>query len=290
MRENETHILLGPPFHRHWRGAAGYSIKAYAGGDVLFRIGRQWCRIGDEALVLVNAGQEYEFQTPADSGLFNFTIFLSDADLEDCWASLGRSELALLDDPVTKGAGLPEFFVTPLRPSPAEQEIRRRLRELAESHTLGAAERTEATAELIALALRAQCHAQGQVRRVRATRQSTREEAVRRVRRAIDACEADISKSFSLEDMAAIACMEKHHFLRRFKSVTGETPYQFLLGRRFARARDLLLTSDIAVAEVAQRCGFADPATFSVAFSRRHGLPPRAWRRLQAAAAAKPSA
>jgi len=104
---------------------------------------------------------------------------------------------------------------------------------------------------------------------------------VRRVRRAIDACEADISKSFSLEDMAAIACMAKHHFLRRFKSVTGETPHQFQLGRRLARARDLLLTSDLTIAEVGRRSGFPDPATFSLAFSRRHGLPPQAWRRLQ---------
>jgi AraC family transcriptional regulator len=279
--EDRTDIILGPPYHRHWCGAAGYSIKTYVGGRVLFRIERHLCSVGDDASVLVNAGQEYEFRTPADSGLFNFTIFMSRSDVEDCWASLMRSELALLDDPMNKGAGIPEFFVTRLRPTTAEQKLRRDLRELAEAGALTTEARAVGTAELIASALRAQWLAMGQARRVEAVRRSTREETARRLRRAIDAIEADVAKPLDLEGLAVIACMSKYHFLRRFKSITGETPHQFMLERRVARGRELLLTSDLSAAEIGQQCGFTDPSSFSAAFRGRHGLPPQAWRSLQ---------
>lgn len=275
-----SHIILALPFHRQWCGTAGYSIKAYVGGRVPFCIDRRLCIVDDDAYVLVNAGQEYEFRTPAEPALFNFTIFIANGEVADCWASLMRSEAALLDDPAMR-AGMPEFFVVPLRPTPEERAIRNNLRELARAGVLTTETRAAATTSLIALALRTQWHAMGQSRKVPAVRNSTREEAARRVRRAIETIEADMTQPLDLDRLAAIACMAKHHFLRRFKSVTGETPHQFILKRRIALGRELLLNSELSAAEIARRCGFADPSSFSVAFRTLHGLPPQAWRRLQ---------
>ena len=110
----ETHVILGPPFHRHWRGAAGYSIKGYGGGRVPFHVGGRVHFVGDESFLRVNAGQEYEFTTPAESSLFNFTIFMSELEVADAWASMRSSEEAILDDPGTSHEPLPEFFVAPM--------------------------------------------------------------------------------------------------------------------------------------------------------------------------------
>jgi AraC-like DNA-binding protein len=114
--------------------------------------------------------------------------------------------------------------------------------------------------------------------RVQAFRHRTRAEAFRRIRRAIDFIEADISRRLDLAMLARVSCMAKYHFLRRFKNVTGETPHQFILRRRLARADELLLTTDLSAAEIGRRCGFADPSSFSNAFRSARGLPPLAWR------------
>jgi len=279
-----SYIILGPPFHRHFCGAAGYSIKAYEGGRVWFRVERRACVVGDDAYLLVNAGQEYEFRTPPESTLFNYTIFMSASDVADCWTSLGRSEIELLDDPAFRENAAPEFFAMSLRPTQQVRDARRRLHQLAACGALTAEAEAAATADLITHALRAQWTANRQVRRVRAVRRSTREEVARRVRRAIDAIEADVARALDLDSLAAIACMAKHHFLRRFKSITGETPHQYVLARRMTRARELLLGGDLSAAEVGRRCGFDKPSTFSGAFRAVHELPPDEWRRRQTSA------
>jgi AraC family transcriptional regulator len=274
----KTRILLGPPFHRHWQGAAGCSIKAYVAGSVPFRVERQVCLVGDHAYIFVNSGQDYEFRTPAQSGIFNMTIFLSDADARDAWGSIRRPELELLDNPLDHCAD-PDFFVTPLRPTPEVRTLQEELRGRAMSGKLPADIRHALTADLVQHMLHAQSAAMGQTWRVRAARRSTREEVVRRVRRAVDAIESDIAQPLDLDALAGLACMAKHHFLRRFRDVTGETPHQFILQRRLARARDLLAKDIMTAAEIGRACGFSDASGFSSAFRAAHGLPPRAWRR-----------
>jgi len=51
-------------------------------------------------------------------------------------------------------------------------------------------------------------------------------------------------------------------------------PMEYLLAWRMAVAKDLLLRSDIGIAEVAERVGYGSTSAFSTAFSRHVGLPP----------------
>jgi AraC-like DNA-binding protein len=274
----DTHIILGPPFHREWQGAAGHSIKAYVGGRVPFRVERRLHIVDDDSYILVNAGQDYAFCTPAASTLFNFTIFIADDDARDAWASMRSDEERLLDDPGCDSAPLPDFFVTPLRPTAAERRIRDDLMGLARQGALTPERRKAAASELVGHAMAAQSFALGQVRRVRASRPSTREETVRRVRRAIDLIEADFAAPLDLASLAAVACMARHHFLRRFKTVTGETPHQYILRRRFELAEQLLRESRLGVAEIGRCCGLGDASAFSAAFCHRYRMPPQRWR------------
>lgn len=274
----ETHIILGPPFHRHWQGPAGYSIKGYAGGRVPFCVGGRLHFVDDENFLAVNAGQEYEFSTPPESQLFNFTIFMSELEVADAWASIRRSEESLLEDPATNDQPLPEFLVTPMPVTEPVKQARSRLRSGTLAGSLSAASKAGAVSEIIDVALWMQWEAMGQIRRVKAFRPSTREEAFRRIRRTIDFIESDLVRRLDLSLLAKVSCMAKYHFLRRFKDVTGETPHQFILRRRLARAEKLLVNTDLSAAEIGRRCGFADPTSFSSAFRTAHGLPPLAWR------------
>ena len=60
------------------------------------------------------------------------------------------------------------------------------------------------------------------------------------------------------------------------------TSYQFLLDEaRYARARFLLDETDLSVAAIAERLGFADTSNFARTFRRLAGVTPVAFRRAQ---------
>lgn len=274
-------MILGPPYHRHGKGPAGWSIKAYGGGCVPFTVDRKNLRVDDRHYVFVNAGQDYEFRTPAESTLFNFTIFLTDHDLRDAWTSHLRSEECLLTNAHTCAIAMPEFMPIALRVSDSIDIMRSSLRRLWEAGEISPEIVSAGACEMIRQAVAAQAEVIGQTRKVSAVRRVTREEAVRRIRRAVDYIEGNIRAPLDLDRLADVACMAKHHFLRRFRDIVGVTPYQFVLRRRIAAAECLLLESETGAAEVGRACGFRTPANFSAAFRNAKGLAPTAWRKSQ---------
>ncbi|NUT35499.1 MAG: helix-turn-helix domain-containing protein [Hamadaea sp.] len=70
----------------------------------------------------------------------------------------------------------------------------------------------------------------------------------------------------SLADLAAHARMSVRTFTRRFRDEVGLTPGQWLIAQRLICARHLLESSDLAVEQIARRCGFG------TALSLRHHL------------------
>ena len=87
-----------------------------------------------------------------------------------------------------------------------------------------------------------------------------------------------ISEQFDVETLAARAYMSRRTFDRRFRSLTGSAPLQWLITQRVLQAQRLLETSDYSVDEVAQRCGFRSPVALRGHFRRQLGLSPAAYR------------
>lgn len=79
-------------------------------------------------------------------------------------------------------------------------------------------------------------------------------------------------------DLAQACGLSLDYFSRRFHQHYGNSPRRWLLHQRLQHGAALLSDGDLAIAEVAHRCGFEHPAAFSRAFHRCMGLPPRAWR------------
>lgn len=90
--------------------------------------------------------------------------------------------------------------------------------------------------------------------------------------------EAHAGERFSLDDMAAIARMDKFRLLRAFARMTGATPYRYLQSARVNRAQELL-AQGLPLAEVALEAGFADQSHLARAFRTRLGVTPGACRR-----------
>ena len=87
--------------------------------------------------------------------------------------------------------------------------------------------------------------------------------------------EADV---LVLDELCAAAHLKKSAFLEAFRRVTGTSPGQYRMQLRLERARDLLLDTDLPVAQVAAACGFSDPFYFSRCFSRHFSVSPSRWR------------
>ncbi len=66
-----------------------------------------------------------------------------------------------------------------------------------------------------------------------------------------------LHEQFDVETLAARAYMSRRTFDRRFRSLTGSAPLQWLITQRVLQAQRLLETSDYSVDEVAGRCGSA---------------------------------
>ena len=91
--------------------------------------------------------------------------------------------------------------------------------------------------------------------------------------------ESHLSGSIRIEDLSLVARLSKTHFSRAFRQSFGETPHSYVVRRRIDLARHLMLTTDIALCELAVACGLADQAHLSKLFRHFTGQSPAAWRR-----------
>jgi transcriptional regulator GlxA family with amidase domain len=103
--------------------------------------------------------------------------------------------------------------------------------------------------------------------------------APRILRRVEEYIEAHLDSALNIAELAASAGISVSHFSRSFLRSVGFTPHRYIMRRRLVRAHDLLVQTDLAVAEVALATGFADQSHFCRCFREFTGLPPRSFRK-----------
>jgi AraC family transcriptional regulator len=98
-------------------------------------------------------------------------------------------------------------------------------------------------------------------------------------RRCEELVRTSIAKDLSLVDMAKECEMTVSHFTHSFKQSTGESPHRWFLKRRVEAAKEMLLSSELPIQEIAVACGFGEPNRLARAFSAVVGAAPDVWRR-----------
>ena len=86
-------------------------------------------------------------------------------------------------------------------------------------------------------------------------------------------------RSHSLSSLAAISGLSRTYLVTAFKQRYGLPPIAFQVQQRLAKARRLLLQSDLSIAAIAIDNGFYDQSDFSRHFSRTFGISPFRMRR-----------
>lgn len=95
--------------------------------------------------------------------------------------------------------------------------------------------------------------------------------------------EERINERFKISDVAAYFGYTDDYLIRSFRKYYGMTPYDYLISLRISSAKQLLLTTNRSITQIALECGWTDTASFHKAFVARNGAPPAAWRRKQRA-------
>ena len=88
------------------------------------------------------------------------------------------------------------------------------------------------------------------------------------------------AEAVGVGDAAKAVNLSPSSFSRLFRAATGFSPYEYLLGVRLEKAKELLLGSALPVSEVAYRTGFGSDANFIAFFKKETGLSPLKFRRL----------
>lgn len=88
------------------------------------------------------------------------------------------------------------------------------------------------------------------------------------------------NKNLSLSLVANQVGLSKNHFCTRFKEETGYNFVDFLHVTRSEQACELLLHSELPIAEIAESVGYIDPKYFTKVFQKHTGYLPTTYRKL----------
>ena len=73
---------------------------------------------------------------------------------------------------------------------------------------------------------------------------------------------------WQLEKLAQIAGMSRTSFINRFKSLIGDTPFNYVTQWRILQAKELLAESNLPVGEIAEQVGYQSEAAFNRVFKK----------------------
>lgn len=94
-----------------------------------------------------------------------------------------------------------------------------------------------------------------------------------------DFIEANLDQNLSNTDLASLARLPPLHFTRAFKADTNQTPHQYVLCRRIARAQEMLAAGSMPLIEIAYACGFASQSHMTDVFRHKLGVTPGRYRK-----------
>lgn len=94
--------------------------------------------------------------------------------------------------------------------------------------------------------------------------------------------ESDLSSDLSLNNLASIFGVNPSYLSSLFKKETGVTLTEYVNKKRVERAKELLLSTNLQIQNISQRCGILDVNYFTKTFKKHTGLTPKKYRENQA--------
>lgn len=90
----------------------------------------------------------------------------------------------------------------------------------------------------------------------------------------LDYINENVEKKLDVQDLALMTKWKYMHFIRLFTKYVGETPYQYILKKKVAKAQQLIIETQIPLTQIAAELGFTSYTNFSNVFKRETGKIP----------------
>jgi len=204
------------------------SVKCAWNGAETYLVDGVPIAVDDTSYLVLNRGRPYASSISASRPVESLAVFFRAGFVDGVLRARVTEEDRLLDDPY--GRAHPIAFFE--RRTPHDRRVTPHLERLRRAHGADALWLEQELHGLAGALLDAHRRTLREARRLPAVRASTRAELLRRLSRARDAIDSDPAARHRLEELARIACMAPHHFLRRFRDAFGATPHRYLLAAR----------------------------------------------------------
>lgn len=97
-------------------------------------------------------------------------------------------------------------------------------------------------------------------------------------REAVVFIEHNYARNITVEDIAKKCKLDRSYFGKIFKKVVGQSPQEFLIRYRMAKAADALIIENASIGNVGASVGYPNQLHFSRAFKSVYGMSPREYR------------
>ena len=260
-----------------WGGGL-LSIKATFSGTAFYRIENGMYAVDEGRYLILNADRDYDVIKDSYQPVETLSVYFEPHFAEDALRAMRGKTEDLLDDPAPLEVDTVKFFERCYAHDTIVSPLLTHLRYALRAGLDTSMWLETLLHELLERMLRIHQSTIEELNSLTSIRPSLREEIYRRIYRAHDFALASLHLPITVRDMASIAYMSPSYFLRTYKKVFHQTPYQSLHTQRMERAAQLLNGTDLPVTHISSAVGFDSLTSFSWQFRKRFGLSPLSYR------------
>ncbi|MHC9541437.1 MAG: helix-turn-helix domain-containing protein [Vulcanimicrobiota bacterium] len=255
------------------------SIKCAFNGQEFYQSDSGLFSVDESCFLILNEGQRYSSYVSSETDVESFCIFISSSLKEDVLRSFILSDEKLLTEPACSIDKEPVFFEKTFQYSGELRNIIMSLKKSVDNGKLSPGELEDKLHILLERLVKKNSSIHYEADKIPLVKRSARLEIYRRLSIAKDFIDASLREKLAIEDMAEVACLSPHHFLRLFKKTFDMTPHQYIIRKRLERAKKILQISELSVTEIAFEVGFESLSHFSRLFNSYFGVSPRLFRK-----------
>ena len=251
---------------------------AWTGSTTLCIDGHSTIKLEDEVFVALNAGRTLTMRGRRDPGACLLSVYFSPELLAKALEALAPADRDLLIS--YSAASGPFRLFEHVRDS--DRSLASVMRYIAHHVSTGIDDPQWYEEQVSFLLRRLLGHEVSLARAIAALthmKSWKRRETYARIARVTDLIHSCYERALTIDELAAAAHWSRFHMMREFKAVHALSPYEYLQRRRTQTASRLLCTTDLSVAEIAERTGF-HVRTLVRRLRRSRGIGARALRTL----------
>jgi AraC-like DNA-binding protein len=258
-------VIAGvPSVHAAWNGSYSLCVDGHAA-----------CKLEDEVFIALNAGHLLTTRGRRDANACLLSVYFAPDLLSEALAALAPADRDLL-----LACSQDETFRLFEHMRESDRSLASVMRYIAHHICAGIDDPLWYEEQVSFLLRRLLAHEIALARTVaNMTHMKSwkRRETFVRLARVTDLIHSCYERPLTIEELAEAAHWSRFHMMREFKAVHGLSPYEHLQRRRTQTAARLLCTTDLSVAEIAERTGF-HVRTLVRRLRRSRGLGARALR------------